>query len=182
MNDGKKLVMVALAAITFGFCAAVAVGSTEDYVKTLPVSGVDAGQVGAETMDDAAKAGVSAAIAADTMTEYAGSVYTVGGKFFYTKVVSQKKDGGVDYRIQMPVGAKLVAIFHTHPSTDHGAEPKQFSKSDVNTAQKMGLVMYVGVIEDKTMIQYDPSRDHPHFGAFEMFSNFYGGHTIKLEG
>lgn len=179
-RDEKTLVMTALSAVVVGFCAAVIVTFCQkaDAAENLPISGVDKDQSGYTSMDDAATSGVKVAMSHIGASEFGGAVYSLNSKFFYTLPVSQKSETGVDYRIQMPAGAKLVAIYHTH--TDANGMDDQLSKSDVNTAKSMNMVMYVGVVRTNTVMQYDPSRDHPHFGMRDTYSNFHGGKQINL--
>ena len=124
----------------------------------LPVSGIDKNQVGVETIEDAAVNGVKAAISLSKDTEYAGSIYSLNGKFYYTLPVSQNKEDGVNYKILVPSGGKLQAIYHTHPNLAR-SRPDEFSWSDIKTAKDMSLRMFVGVIADECVISYDPATD-----------------------
>jgi len=142
----------------------------------LPVSGIDSTQAGFEHMDDAAADGVKAAIASSNINEFAGAVYKKDGKFFHTIPVTQNSDGGVDYRIQMPAGAKLVAIFHTHGTNGNDSE---YSFSDIKTARDMNLLMYIGVIRTGVMMKYDPSRDNGVYSVSHS-TGFQGQKQIRL--
>lgn len=124
----------------------------------LPLSKIDSTETGFDTMETAAVEGIKIAMVDSEKVEYAGAVYSLDGKFYHTIPVSQNDDTGVDYRIQIPPKAKLVAIFHTHPECDTPrTNPFEFSYSDTKTARDVNLVMYVGVVHNHTGLHFDPS-------------------------
>src|SRR5256885_5739120 len=88
-----------------------------------------------------------------TYAEVGGVLYRQGLAYHYTRGVVGEP-GAVDYRVSVPRGAVLVALYHTHPSTIAGAIPNQFSHSDIALANRLGLPMYVLVVGTGEVIAY----------------------------
>jgi hypothetical protein len=105
----------------------------------------------------AAKAGIADCIAQSTVLEYAGGVYTLNGAYFYTAPVTSGSDREVTaYKLRIPGNAKLVALFHTHPKSLTNDTSDSVSEQDKDTAKKMHLQSYIGVIRSGQVLTYTP--------------------------
>lgn len=126
---------------------------------TAMISKPDKAQIGFDTMDEAAKAAESVAMPESTDYEYGGGIYEKDGKFFYTIAVTTKDSRSVDYSVALYLGSHMVGVYHTHPDSSPFAD--QLSSSDLQTAKKMHMVMYVGVVKKNHVIKFDPASDVP---------------------
>jgi hypothetical protein len=120
-----------------------------------PLSLPVANEAPSSTLDKAAIQALRSAIKVSTVVEEAGALYTLGGKFYYTSAASNSDEAHFAIRIGFPQGAKLVALYHTHPNHENN---DMFSPNDVNIANQMHVISYVGVLTQSTshIIKYIP--------------------------
>ena len=123
----------------------------------LPLSAPEENPTGYDTMDQAAVAAENVAMK-NTKVEFGGSVYFLNGKYYYTKAVTENSRFQVNYRVQIPINSKLVAMYHTHPGDSPYAD--QFSTSDIIMGQRMNMILYVAILNKNHMLKFDPSKDH----------------------
>ena len=125
-------------------------------IVALPVSGpTDPAQCYAslhEAMDRAAHA----ALLVSTHYEVGGAIYSQDRRYCYTAPVSQGKAGQIDYRVQIPKGATLSALWHTHPG-EYPATPQtadRLSPEDRMLADKVGVPMFIVAIPQNVVVGY----------------------------
>lgn len=94
----------------------------------------------------AAVAGVKEALAQPRADEreFAGAVYRCGDRFGFTKPRTSGQGESVRIEVRLPPGAKLAAIFHTHPGMV--SEARFFSEGDTETAARLGVPSYMGIV------------------------------------
>lgn len=68
-------------------------------------------------------------------------------------------DDSFGIRVRMSKGEHIVAIYHTHPGCTYADTSARFSPQDVDTAARLNVPSYIGVLADKTIRVYDPHRD-----------------------
>ncbi len=80
------------------------------------------------------------------------------GDFYHTDAQSGGASGIEGMSIRIPKTAKLVALGHTHPRTDHVADiddnSNAFSKEDLKYAKRTGLQMYMGSEKSGNVVYY----------------------------
>jgi RHS repeat-associated protein len=110
------------------------------------------------TIEEAARAGLKAAVALGTKFEFAGAVIEVPGGFYATTPVTINDPN--NFAFSLEPGVKPVAIFHTHPANGFGAI---FSANDVSMAQLLRVSSFIGVISDNSIRVFDPITMRPQF-------------------
>ena len=118
-----------------------------------PLSPLSAAEAYADA-EQAAVAGLRLAMARGGVYEFGGAVVEKDGAFYRTEPVSSGEEGHIRFAVDVPAGARLVAIFHTHP--DDGPQTRLFSWDDVNEAKKLGLTSYIGVMNDHVIRRFTP--------------------------
>ncbi|MBI3564842.1 MAG: hypothetical protein HY079_06575 [Elusimicrobia bacterium] len=118
-----------------------------------PVSAVVESEAYASA-EQAAVAGLRIAMARSGRYENGGAVVAKDGSFYRTEPVSNGDEGHIRFAVEVPAGARLVAIFHTHP--DAGPQTRLFSQDDVAEAAKLGLTSYIGVMDDRVIRRFTP--------------------------
>lgn len=131
------------------FLAQSSLGHTSD---ALPVSLPDATQQGFTSEQDAMDAAAHAALAISSTDEVGGALYKQGSAYHYTLGVTAHASSEIDYRVALPQDAALVALYHTHPGTNAGAD--HFSPDDRDLADRMHTSMYVVVVKRHEVIGY----------------------------
>lgn len=140
----------------FGF-AILLVLSAQVFANEMPISMPDSTQTGFTTADEAVTQAYVTARTLSRSDESGGAIYQTGDKFFYTLPVTTHEGAAIDYRVGKPKGSTLIALYHTHPGKSVGIHG--FSLSDCRLARDMNLIMYVNVIEDHTILVFDPKYD-----------------------
>jgi hypothetical protein len=121
--------------------------------------------LGYNDADDAARAGIRAAVASSSQFERGGGVLQgTDGKFYYTLPVGGKDTGEVKFGVQFNEKLfKLVAVYHTHPREcpDVCADDvtEYFSATDVQTAQELHVVSYIGILKTHSISKFIPEKD-----------------------
>jgi hypothetical protein len=126
--------------------------------SSLPISSSTSSQTGFDSLDAAAKYAEKLAMDLSKDYEFGGALYEREGKYFFTTAVTNKNSYKVDYQISLPKGAKMIGMYHTHP--DSSPYSDAFSVSDIETANRMMMTMYVGVVSKNHTLKYDPQKDH----------------------
>lgn len=126
----------------------------------IPLSEPVFGASGYSTEIAAVQAALQLAVAnGGARFEYGGAVYELHGEFYYTAPVTICDDANDEYRIAVPPGAHVTALYHTHPAT----HPRsfEFSATDVTVATKNRLTSYIAVVRDGQIKRFVPGRDTP---------------------
>jgi hypothetical protein len=116
----------------------------------LPLSKPIEGQENYTTQQAAANAAAHAVIALSTEYESGGAIYQDETGFHFTAPVTATKTTEIDFRVGLPHGAKLIAVFHSHVGNAGNAD--EFSPSDVTLQRTLGAAMYVVVVSKKEVI------------------------------
>ena len=118
-------------------------------IAALPVSGpMDSAQCFA-SLHYAMASAAHAALSVSAHFEVGGAIYSLDGRYCYTAPVTQGKAEEIDYRVQIPKGAVLSALWHTHPiGHSLSAQDKELSK-------RLHVPMYVVAIESHSVIGYE---------------------------
>lgn len=106
------------------------------------------------SMDEAAIAGIQAAVSHSTEFEYGGAIVQVGSGYFATHPVTI--GSRFHFAFSLDAGVRPSAIYHTHPGgSDYGVF---FSPADIYTARDhLGVPSYIGVIGDRSVRVFDPN-------------------------
>lgn len=111
---------------------------------------------------DSAEAAVRAALALALQDarrrEYAGAIIEHRGRFFYTEPVSNGWREETDIDVEVPAGARVVALFHTHVSS---AMAEYFSAADIAAARRLGVKSYIGIAPSGRIRVFDPATMRP---------------------
>ena len=110
--------------------------------------------------EEAARAALSIAMARSEEHEYAGAIFRLKGRYFYSEPVTNGQRKGCVYDAEAPAGSRLVGIYHTHPP--HELD-EYFSAEDVLTAQRLRVKSYLGVVAKGHVRVFDPARMQPSF-------------------
>jgi hypothetical protein len=115
------------------------------------------------TVQDAACAALDRIAHPLSENEFGGAIVLHDGKYFYTEAVSTSDENGLDFRIQMHRGDKLVGMYHTHPAESNYTYSQltrlaAFSIGDIVIARKLNVLSYM--LDGYTMDihVYDPTR------------------------
>jgi len=106
-----------------------------------------------DTPQEAARAGLAAAMEADELREYAGVIYEKDGKYYYTQPKSSGKRDQVKVKVQYPKGSKLHGLYHTHPE---GKKSHLFSHGDIEIAEQLKMPYYMAHAKDKSYHVFTP--------------------------
>ncbi|HXT02209.1 MAG TPA: DUF4329 domain-containing protein [Elusimicrobiota bacterium] len=106
--------------------------------------------------DQAAIAALRRAMPLSENFENGGVVVERDGSFFYSEPVSNGQTGHIRFRAGVRKGDRLVALYHTHPSSE--PDSRMFSWDDVAEAKKLDVNSYIGVLGDGTVRFFDPHR------------------------
>lgn len=107
------------------------------------------------TLDDAAVAGLRAAMPLSRVHEYGGAVLERAGRYYATEPVTNRRIANIEFTVVVPESYRIAAIYHTHP--DGSDESDTFSPNDVRQAKTLNVVSYIGVMADRTIRLYDPN-------------------------
>ncbi len=122
------------------------------------LSVVPADAVGYSTELEAAQAGLKVCISKTIDYEYGGAIVTkADGKFYFSEPVTSGDKGRIDeFRLGFHKNETLVAIFHTHPhdQLDAGDNSELVSEADIDTAKKLKVHSYIGIIKNMKVIEY----------------------------
>lgn len=99
-----------------------------------------------DTLHSAVDAAAHAALAVSIHYEVGGAVYRAAGRFCYTLPVTANKIEEIDYRVQLPQGSTLAALWHTHPIG------RALSIEDKQLADRLCVPMYVIAIQFHAVI------------------------------
>lgn len=116
----------------------------------LPLSAPVEGQENYATQQEAMAAAAHAVIAVSTDYESGGAIYQEGASYHFSAPVTADRTTEIDYRVALPHGATLVALFHSHPG--HTGTASDFSDSDKVLQAHMHLPLYVLVIDAHAVI------------------------------
>lgn len=98
-------------------------------------------QKGYDTPKEAVIAALKEAIPKSSQFEHAGALYEKDGKFFFTEPKSNGENDSVKVKVRFPKGAKLVALYHTHPD---GRRSEVFSPNDIAIATQLDIPYFMG--------------------------------------
>lgn len=110
--------------------------------------------------------------------EYGGVVYQIGSSFYTSEPATLNEAEQVSFRIRLHKGAKLVALYHTHPGA---GDPSAFSECDIKMAELLNVPSYIIVQQTKQMEVFIPGVDKK-YSAYEpppSKTTYYSrGHSI----
>lgn len=118
------------------------------------------------TMQEASLAGMDVANTEANGIEFGGAVVQLNGKFFYTNPVTIESEHSVNFRVLIPVGAKIVAIYHIHPILKSGLDQSDnaismvFSEGDIDMAKKLNVPSFILCQVDKSKHEFIPGTSH----------------------
>lgn len=116
---------------------------------------------GFDSPDDAAQAALKEAMRRSKRFEHAGAIYEQDGRFFFTDPEESGSRNEVGVSVRYPEGARLAALYHTHPRDSRrsrGTPSDTFSAADVQIADKLGLPYYLGAVEGSEMRVFKPGQ------------------------
>jgi len=120
-------------------------------ISALPLSAPIAGQRPYATAQDAMHAAALAAIGVSNVYESGGAIYaTSEDAYYFTQPVTAHATTEIDYRVAAPAGARLIALYHTHPG--HTGTADEFSDSDARTARRLRTPMYVVSVASRIVL------------------------------
>lgn len=109
---------------------------------------------------EAARAALAHAmdVSEDLHREVGGMVLKCAAGYVWSTPAPGATETAVDYRVAVPKGCTPAALYHTHPdSLEAGAtDARRFSQGDLDTAARMGMSSYIGVLRDRSILRYDP--------------------------
>ncbi|MFI5344967.1 MAG: DUF4329 domain-containing protein [Elusimicrobiota bacterium] len=110
--------------------------------------------------------------------ENGGFIAERDGEYFYSDPVSAHEEGHISFAAVIPAGARLAAIYHTHPGAS--SEYLLFSSDDVKEARALGVDSYIGVLDDHTVRRFEPGRTptRPFAAPAEMLSGMVSDGVI----
>lgn len=131
--------------------------STVAMSSQYPVSSPLVGEVGFNTMDQAAITALQSSLKISSSVEEAGALYVLNGKYYYTSPASNAFEEHFAIQIAFPKGAKLVALYHTHPNNKQTSSLVDlFSPGDVQISDQLQVISYIGVVIKSHVIKYIP--------------------------
>lgn len=123
---------------------------TDNLPHTIP----DERSVGYTTEKDAALAAL--ALIDNTEFEYGGVIFELNGTFHFTVPVTINDPYNVGMRPRIPVGSKLVAMYHTHVHLNaFSAYP---SENDVAAAKSFSGRQYIRMMVNNKVIVFDANK------------------------
>lgn len=107
---------------------------------------------------DAAVAGLLSVVEMprSDVVEYAGVVVKCGDEYRYTLGVTANDKKAVAFRVLMPKGCMMAAIYHTHPGD--AARNSDFSSTDIETATRYGVGSYILVMSTGQVKLFAPGK------------------------
>lgn len=107
-----------------------------------------AGQPSFDTIDEAANASLKAAMLLPMAKRYegAGIILQCGEVYTYAKPQSIHEEYGFELTITPPKGAKLAAIYHTHPGNRGSDRADEFSKEDIAMQKFLRVPSYLYIV------------------------------------
>jgi hypothetical protein len=121
------------------------------------------GEQGFQTETEAVTAGITAAVKSSSEFERGGGILKgFDNKFYYTTPVGGSNPGEVVFDVVGAKGFQIVAVFHTHP-TNIGVDEEEdqtqyFSGADVDTADRLHLDSYIGILKNHTISKFVPGH------------------------
>lgn len=118
-------------------------------------------QNGYKTPQEAVIAAMTEAVPQSEKYEYAGVIYEMDGRFFYTKPESSRQTDRVKVKISYPKGANLVSLYHTHPE---GEKSEIFTRDDIEMAEKLTehfgrpIPYFMGHVKDGSVRSFIPGK------------------------
>jgi hypothetical protein len=96
------------------------------------------------TVDEAAREALAVALPLSEEVEHGGVVWAIGDRYCFSAPVRGTQDE-VRYRIVMPEGVRLAAIYHTHPVSAPLHKRRRFSDADIAVSVRLRVPSYLGV-------------------------------------
>ena len=124
--------------------------------STIPTSTVKADFPGFDQLEEAIKGIMpyAFALSEEVNEEHAGCVFELAGKYYYSEPVSQGSYDDFQIKCLPPKGARLQAIYHTHPAgSDVG-----FSTSDIRIAKELKVNNYVACGDSGKILRFRPDK------------------------
>lgn len=117
--------------------------------------------------------------------EYGGAILEVRDEFCYTAPVTQSKQTRIAYRVFAEPGARVAALYHTHPAAARLERASRFSAADVAASVQADVVSFVGIAATGDIRVFDPRQvRRASFGARGNFAKasytpeFMEGHLV----
>jgi len=120
-------------------------------IVTAPVV---AQEVGHKSLNDAAKAALTAAVQVDDQKEVGGCIYKVDGQFYFSTPIASQSDANLVIKCSIPKGS-LSGLYHTHPMNMSDEGFTGFSPDDVATSEEVNVPSFIKV-DGKLVLRYDP--------------------------
>jgi proteasome lid subunit RPN8/RPN11 len=115
-------------------------GVLASAICVLPLATASASE-GCPTLHEAARAALTAALPLSTQFEYGGALYVLDGCHGYTAPQTSGSEYHVDLRVNLPAGAALAGIYHTHPGLQE--QGRLFSPADVHTHDSLLVPSFI---------------------------------------
>ncbi len=88
------------------------------------------------------------------------------------------RDDSFELHVRMVRGEYIVALYHTHPACTFPEKSTVFSPQDVDTAQRLNVPSYIGVMTDKTVRVFDPAVDKIQSAPHDLRTTYGVGHIV----
>lgn len=168
-NFMKKLLFSTVIIVGIGFATSICLAAK-------PLSKFNPKYSNAEaSLERAATLALRLSFNKSTSLEYGGCLFrkTTEGvtAFYFTEPATNGSPDEFAITCELPSGAKLVGLFHTHP---RGSEPG-ISPNDINVAKKLNVVSFVAFIDQGKIMSYTPgkSRIHGRIADGEFVAKLY---------
>ena len=135
------------------------------------------------SLNEAARAALEAAAAAgDPRHEWAGILYELEGKHYFSEPQTSGGSHSFDIKAGIPRPGRLAGIYHTHPG---GPDERAhlFSAADIDVAKRMGVPSYIihGEGEIKRYVHGEtPMRRDNRVGRFRSDSVYSEGEVVRF--
>jgi hypothetical protein len=113
---------------------------------------------GQSTVEGAAAGALRLSRSKSASIEYGGCLFrsTDSGEpaFFFTEPATNGSTDDFSISCDLPAGAKLVGLYHTHP---RGSETG-ISSNDIEVAKKLNVVSFVAFIDEQKIMSFTPGK------------------------
>lgn len=122
-------------------------------LANLPLAALPPEPIAYETVEQAVEAAFEAV--PESQYEWGGAILECGDGYMYTAPVTTREPTRVSYRIGLPTGCQLAAIWHTHPpharlagnqmrfAGDRDRDRSQPTQQDIEQAVTLGVLSYI---------------------------------------
>lgn len=152
LNSMNKPFLSAFVIIGIGFATSICFAAK-------PLSKFNSKISNAEvSVEKAATLALRLSVKKSTSLEYGGCLFrkTSDGAaaFYFTEPATNGSPDEFAITCELPSGAKLVGLYHTHPQ---GSEPG-ISTNDIDVARKLNVVSFVAFIDQSKIMSFTPGK------------------------